>query len=191
MKKQFYIGSCIRSFAISFKLRFASSMVFMLLILAWGGVHAMAQTVAPICPAGYAYNSGTKKCETTKPKVCPEGTIAFQGGLCGKRINALCQEALYEKVPASSTPNHQGCRRKNNSLAIPMYMYTFCPNDYNKDREDFCVGKTYYQKVCPAGFTWRTTDKVCVSQKTPSCPQGYRFNAQVGRCTIVQTGTPQ
>jgi hypothetical protein len=187
MKKQFYIRNCIRSFATSFELRFASIIVFMLLILAWGGVHAMAQTVAPICPAGYAYNPGTKQCETTKPKVCPEGMVSSYA-LCVKRINSTCPR-YYDKFPPSSTTGNMGCIRQKNLYGIPIYVFRVCPNDYHKAAEVYCVSNATYPKVCPADFTLRTTNNVCVSQKTPSCPQGYRFNA-LGRCTS-QTGIAQ
>jgi hypothetical protein len=188
MKKQFYISNCIRSFATSFKLRFPSGIVFMLLILAWGGVHATAQTVAPICPAGYAYTPGTKQCETTKPKVCPEGTV-FNSGSCVKRINSTCP-IYYDKILPSSAYGNMGCIKHANVYGIPIHVNRVCPNGYWKLAEVYCLSSATYPKVCPAGFTLRTTDNVCVSQKTPSCPQGYRFNA-LGRCTSNQTAIHQ
>lgn len=194
------MGHCIQSFIKSMKPGIASSIVFGFLILVWVAMPVLAaQNVAPICPAGYSYNSGTKMCETTTSKVCPTDTVPV-GGSCGKKSVPTCPNG-YHKIPPQAASNWMGCKLddKLKLTSLPRFAQSSCPKDYNKQSvkvnpityEETCWYRVFTYMVCPTAFTQRWPGPICVSQKIPSCPQGYRFNAQFGRCTIIQTGTPQ
>jgi hypothetical protein len=196
MKKQYSVSNCMRSFT--------ATIVLGLLIFAWDGAPAMAQSgTAPICPSGYAYNSGTKKCEATQTAFCPSGTTDIGNGKCKKTAEYTCPSGYHlgwvnqvytcAKAPFSSSPG-------------PFTVDFVCPQGFTKGYY-ICTCLTYdnpcsskscsgdkciriIPMVCHSGFTLRTTDNICMSQKTPSCLQGYSFKGQVDRC-IIMPGKPQ
>jgi len=181
MKKRLSISNCIRSFA--------TTIVFGLLIFAWGGAPAMAQGVAPFCPASYAYNSATKKCETTQPAYCPSGTAYIGSGKCKWSTKQICPRNYFLGNSLDSNNKSVPTCIKWPLASGPSTTDFVCPQGFTKEGYgSMCV--KIIPMACYRGFTLRTTDNVCVSQKPPSCPPGYSFNPQGNRC-IVRPGTPQ
>ncbi len=145
----------------------------------------------PNCPSGYTYNTQTGMCEASPQWVCvleksgcvnPPQRFSCTGGNCssgGLSFGASCEVdpgcGVLTAGGTCTDSSSPACTYTNSS-------YRVCPDG---SISSVCEVTPSYS--CPSGYTLvgTTCQKLYTQSATPSCPSGFTYDSNLGKCTAT------